>query len=108
MAGQSQRVLARRQHPLLQVQQGHRFAIDPHLDAVARQIEAGIARARGEPDVADGSIRRAIAEAREQEAAQAKLEAENATLKDLVDAQGKVQALLRQMSDESANKPHDS
>jgi DNA-binding winged helix-turn-helix (wHTH) protein/tetratricopeptide (TPR) repeat protein len=32
------------------------------------QIEAGIARARGEPDVADASIRRAIAEARGQEA----------------------------------------
>lgn len=35
----------------------------------------------------------------------AKAQAEVATLKELVDAQGKVQALLRQMSDESANPP---
>lgn len=38
----------------------------------------------------------------------AKLEAENATLKELVDAQGKAQALLRQMSDKSAKPTRDS
>lgn len=38
----------------------------------------------------------------------AKAEAEIATLKELVDAQGKVQALLRQMSDKSAPKPPES
>lgn len=36
------------------------------------------------------------------------LRAEIATLKELVDAQGKVQALLRQMSDESANPRNNS
>ncbi len=37
-----------------------------------------------------------------------KAQAEVATLKELVDAQGKVQALLRQMSDESASPPSSS
>lgn len=37
-----------------------------------------------------------------------KLRVEIETLKELVDAQGKVQALLRQMSYESANPPSDS